>query len=173
MKNIFQSLALYNRSVNASLMELLKGLTKEQMIMETKAFFHSVFETFMHSVTTDCIWLRRFEKHQPELKCLQGNALLAADDRTIRKEIDDDYRKVFDIRKELDGLIESFMHEMNDQDFIRAMQYRNYKGEEVNRLVWQLLLHWFNHQTHHRGNISVLLDFMGVANDFSSLIPRI
>ena len=88
MRNIFQTLAMYNRSVNQSMMDLLGGLSKEQVMMDTKAFFHSIFETFMHNVTTDLIWLRRFEGIYPNIKCLKGNALLSLEDRQIRKKIE-------------------------------------------------------------------------------------
>ena len=41
--------------------------------------------------------------------------------------------------------------------------------------VWKGLLHLFNHQTHHRGQISQILDSLGVANDYSSIysIPTV
>ena len=173
MKNIFQALALYNKSVNETLMGLLKGLSKDQIMMETKAFFHSIYETFVHTVTTDLIWLRRYEKIYPDIKCLKSNELLSLDDVSMRKEFGKDYRAAFEIRKRADALIEEFIHEINEQNFIRAIQYKNYKGEHVEKILWQALLHWFNHQTHHRGNISVMLDFLGVDNDFSSLITRV
>ncbi len=36
-----------------------------------------------------------------------------------------------------------------------------------------VFLHLFNHQTHHRGQISVLLDQLGVENDYSNLISKV
>ncbi len=173
MRNIFQTLAMYNRSVNRSVMDLLGGLSKEQVMMDTKAFFHSIFETFMHNVTTDLIWLRRFQAIYPNIKCLKENALLALEDQHIREEIEGDHRRIFEIRDQIDTLIEEFIHEINDQDFIRAIQYKNIRGEQMEKLLWQALLHWFLHQTHHRGNISVMLDMLGVNNDYSSLITRV
>ncbi len=173
MRNVFQTLAMYNRSVNEGMMDLLGGLSKEQIMADTKAFFHSIFETFMHNVTTDLIWLRRFREIYPNIKCLKGNAILSLDDRQIRIRIDDDLRNIFELRKQIDALIEEFIHEINDQDFIRGVQYKNIRGEQMDKLLWQVLLHWFLHQTHHRGNISVMLDTIGVTNDFSSLISRV
>ncbi len=173
MRNIFQTLAMYNRSVNQSVMDLLGGLQNEQVMADTKAFFHSIFGTFMHNVTTDLIWLRRFESIYPDMKCLKGNSLLSLDDQQIRKKAEEDHRNIFGIRMQIDTLIEEFIHEINDQDFIRAIQYKNFRGEQMEKLLWQALLHWFLHQTHHRGNISVMLDMLGVNNDYSSLISRV
>jgi uncharacterized damage-inducible protein DinB len=173
MRNIFQTLAMYNRSVNQSVMDLLGKLSKEQVLMDTKAFFHSIFETFMHNVTTDLVWLKRFEGIYPNIKCLKGNTLLSLDDQQIRKKVEGDHRNIFEIRTQIDALIEEFIHEINDQDFIRVIQYKNIRGEQMEKLLWQALLHWFLHQTHHRGNISVMLDALGVNNDYSSLISRV
>jgi uncharacterized damage-inducible protein DinB len=44
---------------------------------------------------------------------------------------------------------------------------------KIARPLWQLLMQWFNHQTHHRGQASVQLDELGVENDFSGLQDRI
>lgn len=173
MRNIFKTLAMYNRSVNQSMMDLLGGMTDEQVKADMKAFFHSIFETFMHTLNTDLVWLRRFEVIYPDLKCLKGNAFLALEDRQIRKNAEGSFRNLFETRKHIDALIEEFIHEINDQDFIRAIQYTNIRGEHMEKLLWQALLHWFLHQTHHRGNISVMLDMLGVSNDYSSLISRV
>lgn len=173
MKNIFQTLAMYNRSVNQSMIDLLGPMPREQVMMDTKAFFHSIFETFMHNLNTDLVWLRRFEGIYPNIKCLRGNAILALEDRQIRKNAEGDFRNIFEIRRHIDALIEEFIHEITDQDLIRAIQYKNIRGVLMEKLLWQALLHWFLHQTHHRGNISVMLDMLGVNNDYSSLISRV
>ena len=53
------------------------------------------------------------------------------------------------------------------------MKYKNYKGEDIKKEVWKTLLHWFNHQTDHRGQISVLLDMIEIDHDYSSVVTRI
>ena len=36
-----------------------------------------------------------------------------------------------------------------------------------------LVAHMFNHQTHHRGQISLYLDILGKKNDFSGIAPLV
>jgi uncharacterized damage-inducible protein DinB len=52
----------------------------------------------------------------------------------------------------------------------QVLRYQDIRGKQQEKPAWRALLHFFNHQTHHRGQVSVLLDQMSVTNDFSNLI---
>jgi uncharacterized damage-inducible protein DinB len=45
--------------------------------------------------------------------------------------------------------------------------------KRIERPLWQLLMQWFNHHTHHRGQVSVQLDAVGVDNDYSGVLDKI
>jgi uncharacterized damage-inducible protein DinB len=53
------------------------------------------------------------------------------------------------------------------------LRYKNYKGEDTEKEMWKVLMQMFNHATHHRGQISGLLDMLGIDNDYSAIFPRI
>ncbi len=173
MKNIFQGFAQYNSSVNQSLLELVQPLKKEQIMMETKAYYPSIFETFLHILITDVAWLKRYKGLFESIKALVSTNLLILEEKGLREEFKSDYTKLFQYRKQVDDLIIQFVKELDEHQLNSAIRYKNYKGEEVEKELWKTLLHWFNHQTHHRGQISVLLDLVGVAHDFSSMVSRI
>ena len=59
------------------------------------------------------------------------------------------------------------------QDLDQALAYTNMKGEPGHRRFGSLLLHFFNHQTHHRGQITTLLSQAGVAVGVTDLLVRI
>lgn len=71
--------------------------------------------------------------------------------------------------------------EMDDK-LIKLTEYldREKLGKRINQFekpkndtgpqVWKGLLHLFNHQTHHRGQISSILDHLGIENDFSTVL---
>ena len=44
---------------------------------------------------------------------------------------------------------------------------------EVKKSRYHLIMHELNHNTHHRGEISALLDQMGYSNDYSNLLTII
>ena len=65
------------------------------------------------------------------------------------------------------------MNEIVKNQMDTVLKYKNLKGESLEKEFWKTLLHWFNHQTHHRGQISVLLDLVGVDHDYLSLVTRV
>jgi uncharacterized damage-inducible protein DinB len=172
MKNIFQALAKYNGSVNQSIIELLKPLDKEKIMMKTKAYYPSIFETLIHNLFADLNWLKRYGGVFKESKAL-SNRMVSSDQKVLRQEFDSDYTKLFQYRKETDEVMIQFVNELDEAKLNSVIKYKNYKGEDQEQELWKPLLHWFNHHTHHRGQISVLLDMVGVDHDYSSLLTRI
>jgi len=70
-------------------------------------------------------------------------------------------------------MIVPFINELAENQLHSTIKYKNYKGENIEKELWKTLLHWFNHQTHHRGQVSVLLDLLGIDHDYSGLVSRI
>ena len=173
MKNTFQGFARYNSSVNQSLLQLLQPLEREQIMMETKAYFPSIFETLFHILITDLNWLKRYKRIFHDNKALEGSQLLVLEEKGLREEFKSDYARIFQYRKQVDELIVQLVDGLEEYQMNPAIRYKNYKGEVIEKALWKTLLHWFNHQTHHRGQISVLLDMVGIDHDFSSLATRI
>jgi uncharacterized damage-inducible protein DinB len=173
MKTIFQAMARYNQGVNQSILDLIKPLTREQVMMKTKAFYPSILETLLHNLMADVIWMKRYREIFQGNKALGNDRLLSLDEKALRKELEADYTVFYRYRNEVDDLIVQFASEMDEAKLPSVMKYKNYKGETVEKEVWKTLLHLFNHQTHHRGQVSVLLDLVGVDHDFSSMVTRI
>ena len=173
MKTLFQAFARYNGSVNRSILELVEPLKKEQIMMKTKAYYPSIFETLFHILIGDLIWLKRYRDILKGNQILNSSPLLSLEEKTLRGEFESDYRRLFHYRKLVDEIIIQFINEIDQNKMDMMMKYKNYKGEDVEKEIWKTLLHWFNQQTHHRGQDSVLLDMVGVDHDFSSVVTRI
>jgi len=173
MKKIFQALAKYNGSVNQSIIELIEPLGKEKVMMETKAYYPSIFKTLLHNFITDLNWLRRLRDALKENKALSNSKLVSLEGESLKKEFESDYTKLYQYRKQADDLIRQFIDEVDENRLSSVVKYKNYKREDVEQELWKPLLHWLNHQTHHRGQISVLLDMIGIDNDYSSMLTRI
>lgn len=63
--------------------------------------------------------------------------------------------------------------DLGDGDLDYVLSYRNSKGVASRRRFGSLLTHFFNHQTHHRGQVTTLLSQAGVDVGVTDLLVRI
>ncbi|MGA4492667.1 DinB family protein [Vreelandella venusta] len=76
-------------------------------------------------------------------------------------------------RRWLDQRIIDWVAELSDGDLDVVLSYRNSKGIPANKRYSSLVLHFFNHQTHHRGQVSTLLSQAGVDIGVTDLLVQI
>jgi uncharacterized damage-inducible protein DinB len=76
-------------------------------------------------------------------------------------------------RERLDAAIEAWLAAL-PADFPQStMRYSNTKGVQREHPMWQALTHFFNHQTHHRGQVTTLLMQAGVDVGVTDLIALV
>jgi uncharacterized damage-inducible protein DinB len=126
----------------------------------------------IHNLFADLNWLKRYGGVFRESKAL-SHRIASSDQKALRQEFESDHTRFFQYRREADEVIVRFIDELEGSKLSSVIKYKNYKGEDQEQDLWKTLLHWFNHQTHHRGQVSVLLDLVGVDHDYSSLLTRI
>ncbi len=73
-------------------------------------------------------------------------------------------------RQVLDGVFFQLADEVDNDDFLHILNYSNLKGILQQRNFGGIISHVFNHQTHHRGMISLYLEMLGKENDYSNLV---
>jgi uncharacterized damage-inducible protein DinB len=72
-----------------------------------------------------------------------------------------------------DVAIENWVRDMPADFPLRIMRYSNTKGVKREHPAWQALTHFFNHQTHHRGQITTLLVQAGMDPGLTDLIALV
>ena len=149
LKDHFQLLAKYNRVANARLLDACWGLSRETLEAESSAPFGSIAGLLDHLLAADEVWLARFEGDLGAQ--LRKGPRQPLDLRAFRSQ-----------REALDARIEAFATGLTEGDLTRPMSYRNSSGVAISGTLALLLAHMFNHQTHHRGQIQVLLREAGV-----------
>ncbi len=171
MKKIFEAYAVYNRTVNRELTAILGKLKEEEIRKKTGTFYQTIFDTFLHIFRSDLSWIGRFTAF------FSGNESLKAysipGDAALKEELARDYKILFKYRIDMDEAIFNFIAGLEDKTLDTVVVYKNYKGETTEKVLWKILMQMFNHQTHHRGSISAMLDIMGVENDYSTLLTKI
>jgi len=77
-------------------------------------------------------------------------------------------------REWLDELIIKFVAPLGDEALNQSLTFSSLKGVQASRNFRALLMHFFNHQTHHRGQVTTLLFQAGVdpgSTDLLVLVP--
>lgn len=159
--------AAYNKHANGEMNTFLEQLSDEQWEKEFGGYYKSIKSICTHVYIADFNWLKRFSLIKPF--AYLENPLFENTypwDAEVFSGISDYVLK----RNNLDAFIESLSREITDEDLTKFIQFKISNGKEYNRNSGSLILHMFNHETHHRGMISLYLDMLGIHNDFSNLM---
>lgn len=140
----FRTLALYNRLANERLYDACAVLSDAERRQDRKAFFRSIHGTLNHIVVGDRIWLSRFEGR--EVPSTNLDAELYTDFETLREA-----------RRAEDARIDAFAARLTPADLAGSVRYVNNEGRTLEDPMDLLVAHFFNHQTHHRGQAHDML----------------
>ena len=144
LANHFQILARYNRIANERLFEACAKLDDEEYRKPRSGSFGSIYALLNHVLLGDRIWMARFQGAG------QGTPPL---DSVISQS----FSEFRILRVKEDGRIEEFFGRLSDEFFSRTLSYTNHLGQDYVEDAAVAVSHFFNHQTHHRGQIHVML----------------
>jgi uncharacterized damage-inducible protein DinB len=147
-----ERMARYNRWQNQNLYGCADKLSDEDRKRERGAFFGSIHGTLNHLLWGDRIWMHRFAgTERPRGGIKESTSQCAAWDELKRE------RQAFDevILRWAETLDPAWL-EGELTWFSGAAQ------RDVTRPRWILLTHFFNHQTHHRGQVHCMITQCGI-----------
>lgn len=154
-------LAQYNADMNRKLYDAAATLPPDEATADRGAFFGSLLGTMNHLLAGDTIWLTRFAGHPSAFRAL-APLRYAPPPSGLRHAFGDSVAALRPQREHLDGLIGALAAELRPQDLEQTFSYRTMSGQAFHKRFGSVLLHFFNHQTHHRGQASTLLMQAGV-----------
>ena len=173
-RNYVVQMAAYNEWMNAKLYEAAGKLSAQELAADRKAFFGSILGTLNHIVVGDTGWLKRFAAHPAGYPALDPVRQLPAP-ASLDQVLFADFTALRAHRAMLDAVIKRWAAEVRDEHLGHVLNYRNFKGIEAQRRFGSLIMHFFNHQTHHRGQATTLLFQTGQdvgVTDLLALIPN-
>lgn len=144
MEEFFARLARYNSLANRRLYDAVAGLSQEDYEAARPAFFGSIRGTLNHILVGDRIWLARFEGCQVLSTGL--DAILHPSLAALRRA-----------RETEDTRIEAFVDGLDRAFLASTIRYINHERRTFEDQAAMLLQHFFNHQTHHRGQVHDML----------------
>ena len=144
MKTHFVMMASYNAWANARLFRMAGALSDELYRKDVGAYFKSLHGTLNHLLVADRIWMRR----------LTGSG---DHPNKLNATVCDDLSSLHASRVEEDGRIIAFVQSLAEPAFDEVLEYRMLNGAPQRQPRREILAHLFNHQTHHRGQVTTLL----------------
>jgi uncharacterized damage-inducible protein DinB len=151
MKAHYAEFAAYNAWANRRIYEAAGGLTDTEYRANQSAFFKSMHGTLNHMLVADRIWMQRFTGHGETYDRLDTILHERLDALGVAREAED--RRIAD-----------WIGGLDDAALSGAIRYRRVSTpEEFVQPLAPALRHFFNHQTHHRGQAHMVLTTLGKA----------
>jgi uncharacterized damage-inducible protein DinB len=166
-KDTFTLLAKYNKAANEAMDGIIKILKADEWEKPLGGYFESVRSLCSHLYICDFNWLKRFSKLR-NFTTLE-TPFFNRDPYSFSEVLFKDLNEYPAKRSDLDERIITFIDEISDADLSAKLKYADSSGKPYERIFGGLLLHSLNHDTHHRGMISVYLEILGHENDFNSI----
>lgn len=171
----FVLMANYNQWMNAKLYAATATLPSEKISEPSGAFFGSILGTLNHILIADTAWLKRFTQHSHGFLSL-ANVIDLPMPTQLDEMLHADFEQLTIVRRLLDDTIIHFCDELTDEALLQPLTYHNMKGTRFTKQFSFLLQHFFNHQTHHRGQVTTLLFQKGVdvgVTDLVAIMPDV
>ena len=148
MKEHYAAFARYNTWANRRLYDAAAQLSDADYRADRGAFFKSMHGTLNHLLTADWVWMNRFTGQGPaptRLDAIQHDTLPG-----LRR-----------MREEEDRRIVGYVDGLGEAELSGTIRYRRVSSpDELEQALAPALTHFFNHQTHHRGQAhSILCSF--------------
>ena len=115
------------------------------------AFFKSIHATLNHLLVADYLWLSRLDFEPCAV-------------RSLDEELYGDFDELQKQRAFTDDRLDRVVAKLTNEALLGTLTYRRMSGggDEVTTPLAQVFMHLFNHQTHHRGQLTTLLMQCGV-----------
>lgn len=137
--------------MNGKVYSAAARLSEEERKRDRGAFFGSIHNVMNHILVADRIWLGRLHGRVPEPGCI-GVGGIKSLDQEIASDFDDLRRE----RNETDAALAAWTETLTADDLAGTLRMV-FKRKALELPLWWVITQLFNHQTHHRGQITTLL----------------
>jgi uncharacterized damage-inducible protein DinB len=146
-----RAMAFYNAEMNQRIYAAAQRLPEDARQLPRGAFWGSIHGTLCHLLWADLIWLWRFDEGAKPCVSQADSAALMNDFIELRQaRVEADER----ISSWADRVTEAWLHE--EQEWFSMSTNR-----EMRHSRGLLVMHLFNHQTHHRGQAHAMIAAAG------------
>jgi uncharacterized damage-inducible protein DinB len=145
-------MAKYNAWQNRGVIDVMRALPEKELMKNRKGFFGSIFKTANHLLWGDQLWISRFDGgHAPRMNSIAQSV-----------ELHDDLQLLLSDRKRTDDRILRWSERVSHLDLVGPLTW--YSGSIEQNITMPravCVTHFFNHQTHHRGQMHAMFTAAG------------
>jgi len=165
MKNTshYKLMSDYNQWMNQALFEVCEKIPDNKRKQDLGAFFKSIHSTLNHILWADEIWLGRFAGEIPDLPAMGA-------------DIYSDFNELQSARVQTDEKIQQWLAAIDENWLASDFSFTSVSDKKTRRAPgWLFVSHMFNHQTHHRGQITTLISQLGIEPPVTDIpwMPRV
>ena len=168
MKTILELMAAYNKAANDELYEILDKADPELLTRSHNTYYDSVLGLLNHVLLADLGWLSRFRDSNLDLPSLRS-PVIEFEHPGGQHISHDNWSDLSGHRVKTDDLFVAFIEETPQALFEGEIEVPRRDKTRVFPFG-KIVMHVFNHQTHHRGAVSTILDQNGIENDYSNVL---
>jgi len=145
-----QTFAAYNTWMNEKIYACAAQLPDAERKRDRGAFFRSIHSTLNHVLWGDRLWLSRFNGKKYETG-------------PIGADLYDDFDHLRLARVEMDADLTSWALHVPAGRLAGSLTWHSSVAKaDMTRPMWLCVMQMFNHQTHHRGQVTTLLKQAGI-----------
>jgi uncharacterized damage-inducible protein DinB len=153
-----RAMTRYSAWMNERLYGLCGRLSDEERKEDVGAFFKSIHGTLNHLLLADRVWMGRF----------RGPPFAP---KSLAEELHADFDELRAAREAMDETIAKWVKSLTDEELAGDLTYMSLVDPAPRRYpLWYAVTHFFNHQTHHRGQLTTLLMQRGIDPGVTDLI---
>jgi uncharacterized damage-inducible protein DinB len=164
-KKGIEAQARFNETKNSQLYGILGGLTSRALHRERGSWFGSLMGLLNHIIVTDLRWLDRFRPLSPDAEALCDGRL--ATFPMEWKPLREDFSRLREDRVLVDTLIREWFAHYPESGYPKAFSYVDSGGNQHGTTASRAFDFLFMHQNYHRGQISQILDDLGIPHSFA------
>lgn len=148
-ENYYELMAQYNKWMDEKLYKVCSEIPDTERRKDMGAFFKSIHGTLNHIYYGDLAWIER----------LRDNSFTP---RKLGEYLFYDFEELREAQSKMDDEILAWSKTLNEEFLSKPYDYiSNVDMKKRVIPIWVLAVHMFNHQTHHRGQLTTLIKQLG------------
>ena len=166
MKKMITMMARYNQLADINLLKTLEGVEYDKLKHNVGTYFNNPLEVISHYVATHIMFINAFKTQATCNICCAEVREFAVDGR-LKDEVLKDFKSLKNCIEKVDAKLLEIIENIDDFGRIARLEFPKVTFEKS---LGQFMLTAITHAIHHRGELSAMLEILGIENDFAGML---